>query len=434
MVTSKINNFQKCQINTPHEIISGYWELLKKYRPKLKGVFDMGAGDGRFAIGGFYTQYEGVEIDNLRTPTPSLPPNARMFHKCVFEHDNKNYEACIGNPPYVRHHDIKNNWRHGIIQRIKSSLGISLNEQCNLFVYFLCLGIIKTTPDGLIALIIPYEWASRPSVKPLQKFIKEQKWGVHIYKFRDKIFQGVLTTASITIIDKKEKTSSWNYYDIDSKFNIKRRKGLSEASSIVLPYEERGKIWALRGLSPGTQKVFTLTEGERIHFGLQFDDVEPCATSLREIPNMCTTLNRKTFKQYFMDKGEKCWLIKSYLPTDKMSDSLQAYLSSVPKELRNTSTCTERDPWYQYVPHPTPAILYSSGFTLFGPKALINHIGAKAIGSVHGIHSNMRVNRNKLVTYLKGINFEKNIVAHSNSLKKIEVKQMNGILNKYLKK
>jgi hypothetical protein len=432
VLTSRINNFQKCQINTPHEIISGYWKLLKNFRPRLDSVLDLGAGDGRFAIGGYYKQYDGVEIDTLHKHIKSLPPNARMFHKCVFEHDTANYGACIGNPPYVRHHEIENNWRSNIVHMIRTYLSVSLNEQCNLFVYFLCLGIIKTKPDGIIALIVPYEWASRPSVKPLQEYIKKQKWGVHIYKFRDKIFSGVLTTASITIIDKKERTNKWKYYEVDSEFNIKKRKGLSEASSVVLPYEKRGNIWALRGLSPGTQKIFTLTEGERIHFGLSLYDVEPCATSLREIPKLCGSLNKETFKEYLIDRGQKCWLIKSYLPWAQMSDTLQEYIQSIPEDQRNTATCNERTHWYQYIPHPTPNILYSSGFTTFGPKILNNRIGAKAIGSVHGIHSTIRVSKSKLLKYLNSTNFEKDIVAHSNSLKKVEVKQMNGILNKYL--
>jgi hypothetical protein len=391
----------------------------------------MGAGDGRFALGGYYKQYDGVEIDTRHRPISNIPSNARILHKCVFKHTFANYGACIGNPPYVRHHEIEKDWRSSIIQRIKTKLNISLNEQCNLFVYFMCLGIIKTLPDGIIALIVPYEWASRPSARPLQEYLKKQKWGVHIYKFREEIFDGVLTTASITVIDKKEKTDRWRYYEIDGKFNIKNKRGLSEASAIVLPYEKRGNIWALRGLSPGTQKVFTLTEGERIHFGLQFEDVEPCVTSLREIPKSCERFNKETFKKYFIDRGQRCWLIKSYLPWDQMSNTLQSYIQNVPEVQRNTSTCNNRLQWYRYPTHPTPSIIYGSGFTSYGPKFLVNIIGAKAIGSVHGIHSIGKLRKYDLLKFLSGINFEKDIVAHSGSLKKIEVKQMNGILNRY---
>jgi tRNA1(Val) A37 N6-methylase TrmN6 len=433
VIDKRIRNYQKCQIFTPPDVISFYWKLLKIHRPTINRVLDLGAGDGRFALGGYYHQYDGVEINKKHERIANLPSNANLFYKCVFNFEQSNYDGCVGNPPYVRHHEIDAKWRRRIIKKIKNELNITLNEQCNLFVYFMCLGLIKTAPDGFLAFIIPYEWASRPSVIPLHELIKKNKWGVHVYKFRERIFSKVLTTASITIIDKKEITNKWKYYEIDSEFRIKNKKGLSEASATVLPYEGRGKIWALRGLSPGTQKVFTLTEGERIHFGLQLNDVEPCITSLRCIPGHFSCLTYAIFKKYVIDAGEKCWIIKSYLPEEAISDSLRLYINSIAPEQRNTSTCIVRDPWYRYVPHPIPIILYSSGFTSRGPKIMLNNIGAKTIGSVQGIHSSRNVNKIKLMKYLKSINYEKNIVAHSNSLKKIEVNQMNGILNKFSK-
>ncbi len=381
MIERRINNHQNCQVDTPPNIVSVYWNLLKNHRVKLDSVLDMGAGDGRFARGGHFKLYDGVEISKKPRPIADLPSNAKLhYNKCVFKYEHDNYSACIGNPPYVRHHDIDTSWRRRIIKKIKTHLDITLNEQCNLFVYFMCLGLIKTTSDGIVAFIIPYEWASRPSVKPLQDLIKKNKWGVHIYKFRERIFSEVLTTASITIIDKKEKTDQWYYYDIDSRNVVKKRKGLSEASGTVLPYEQRGDIWALRGLSPGTQKVFTLTEGERIHFGLTMRDIEPCVTSLRSLPESCENLNQGAFKKYIVDAGEKCWIIKSYLPWSKMSDALRAYINNIPHDLRNTATCNERAHWYWYVPHPVPIIVYSSGFTSYGPKIMLNKLGAKTIG------------------------------------------------------
>jgi hypothetical protein len=76
-------------------------------------------------------------------------------------------------------------------------------------------------------------------------------------------------------------------------------------------------------------------------------------------------------------------------------------------------------------------MLFSSGFTKYGPKVLVNSIGAFAIGSVWGIHSKTKLPVRRLQTYLLNINFEEQIVAHAKSLKKIEVKQLNTILNKF---
>jgi len=153
----------------------------------------------------------------------------------------------------------------GIGGAIEDALGVTLKRNCNLYLYFLCLGLLKTHAKGLIALVIPYEWVSRPSASPVRDYIRANRWGVTVYRFRERIFKGVLTTASVTIIDKSLKDGKWSFFDLDRSFKLVPRRGPAESKEGVIGYEKRGRAWALRGLSPGTQKVFTLTEGERNH-------------------------------------------------------------------------------------------------------------------------------------------------------------------------
>lgn len=296
LVIENISDFERCQIHTPPEIVAGFWKLIKKHRTFLGRTIDLGAGDGRFAVGGNFSYYEGFEIDKKWRPLSNLPQNAVIKYQCVFASTNDNFDACIGNPPYVRHHNIEKKWRAWIKEKINNELNISLNELCNLFVYFMCLAIVKTRPNGLVALIVPYEWVSRPSVKALREYILTKKWGVHVYRFKEEIFDKVLTTASIAVIDKGETNDKWKYYDIDKHFNVVPRNHATGTKYSVLPYMERANVWALRGLSPGTQKVFTLSEGERIHFGLKLSDVKPCITSLRDVPQDIHALSRSSFK------------------------------------------------------------------------------------------------------------------------------------------
>src|SRR5260370_8444402 len=124
------------------------------------------------------------------------------------------FDACIGNPPYVRHHDIESLWKQETIEILNSALGIRFNGHANLFVYFLALGLIRTNDRGLVALLVPFEWVSRPSAKPLRDVIAREKWSVTFYRFADPIFDVVLPTPPITIIDKSASASSWSYFDI----------------------------------------------------------------------------------------------------------------------------------------------------------------------------------------------------------------------------
>lgn len=425
------HKFKRAQIETPKDIIKFFWHILSNYRKSFGKVIDFGAGDGRFAWSRRYSSYEGVEIDEIRYRNYRIPKRASIKYGCAFEYPKKNFDTCIGNPPYVSHNDIEARWRKKIMSYINSCLNICLNGQCNLYVYFICLGIIKTKPDGLIALIIPYDWMYRPSVKALRDYVNKQGWSIHVYRFKTSIFNGVETTSSITIIDKMAEKSEWRFYSVDGYLNVRRQKNMLGSKYSLLEYENRGNIWAMRGLSPGTQKIFTLSEDERRYHGLRKNDVYPCVVSLRRVPQTLRSLDESSFKRYFIDAGEKCWLIKS---NKSLSENLKKYLKTITEEQRNTSTCNNREVWYAYSCHPSPRILHNSAFTKFGPKFIVNSIGAKAVGAVYGIHTSKIINLINLRNYLLNINFEKQLVPYSGKLKKVEVRQMNCVLNRYITK
>jgi hypothetical protein len=418
------------QVRTPESVVALFWKLSAPYRKGFGTVLDMGAGDCRLAHGAPADKYIGVEIDKNRARSAKLPKNGSILDGCVFKHRGSNYDACIGNPPYVRHHDIQSPWKENTVQRIEKELGISLNKHCNLYIYFLCLALLKSKKDGLISLIIPFEWVSRPSAKAVREFIRKQNWNVTVYRFQMPIFDGVMTTASISIVDKSVKEGQWAYYDIKPDYSIVRKRTVTGGRYNVLEYSHRGDIWGLRGLSPGSQEIFTLTEGQRVHFGLSIRDVVPCVTTLKHAPPRLRVLSKASFQKNYVQAGAKCWLIRSF--NDKKSPALEAYLDAVPTKKRQTYTCKNQSPWFNFKPHPVPQLLFSSGFNTFGPKVLLNAVGARTVGSVWGIHSKNKLPRRKLQDYLLSINFEKRVVGHAEELKKVEVRQLNSVLNSFV--
>jgi hypothetical protein len=414
------------QVNTPLAVLRFFWQLLKKHRPQLGRVLDLGAGDGRFARYGHFQEYVGVEIDRKRLSTKFSRNNASVMSGCAFTLGLGDYDACIGNPPYLRHHAIESPWKEKTLASLGKGLGIELNGHGNLFLYFLALGLLQARADGLVAFIIPFEWTSRPSARALRDLIRKKKWAVSVYRFRAPVFEGVTTTASISIIDKAKTDRKWHIYDVREDLSVVERRGLTGTGRKLLPYQRnRGRVFARRGMSPGTQKVFTLTEGERVHHGLHRADVVPCITSLRDLPAGIDVLDEKTFKEHFVDAGRRCWLIKT---RGELSDRLRSYVRGVPAEERATSTCRARRPWYRYEKVDPPRVLLHSGFSGDRPKVLINRIAATPVGAMYGVYATASVSGKAILEFITGVNVLDIIVPNSGRLRKIEVGQLNSLL------
>lgn len=416
----------KCQVDTPHSVVQYFWNLLGNLGKSFDRVVDYGAGDGRFSANGEYGKYMGFEIDDTRLPIGNLPANATIKHECAFSSEERGFDICVGNPPFVRHHDINKVWYENVCQLLEADLGFRLDRRSNAFLLFLAKALLTTKPDGLVALVIPFEWVSRPAAQGLRDYIKKEKWEVRAYRFTEDIFHGVMTTASLTIIDKSKRNGKWSYYSITPEFKVKKQKFVSGDVEIFEYAKRTDKNYAQRGLSPGGQEIFCLTEGERIHNRLVKDlDVVPCVTTMRHWKEQLNSLTEYQFQRLYVNTGMRCWLIKTW---EDPSPQLMSYLNSIPESKRNNYTCAHRDTWWKVRPHQPADIIYSSAFVNAAPKFLLNTVRAVAVGTIQGVHNVKKKYRSALLEKLIQIDFGARVVAHSGKLRKIEVGQMNKIL------
>ena len=421
----------RCQVDTPSKIVAAVWRHIQERRDSVRAVVDFGAGDGRFAYGGNYEKYVGYEIDVSRFADTRLPSNASLVSQCAFSAHIETADVCVGNPPYVRNQDLPVGWRQEAAACLFAKTGVRISGLANAWQYFFLLALASTKADGLVALIIPYEWVSRPSAASLRDYIRAHGWNVMVYRLLDDTFNRVLTTSSITIVDKRCTDGEWKFYEESPDGTFRALSTEAGSESGVLAYANRqqsrvSRYQAKRGLSPGTQEVLTLTEGERVHSGLVIDrDVVPCITSLRGLDPSKLTLTQKVFDREFRMIGAKCWLVR----TDrKPSARLQAYFDSISSNRYQTATCLQREKWWQFSMPDTPSLLVATGFRGTFPKVIVNAIGAKAVGGVSGVFGVPQNKRSKLAAALRSQDVSERIISHSNGLKKIEINQLNTLL------
>jgi len=346
----KAEHFQRCQVETPSDVVSLLWQLAQQARPgaRFASVLDLGAGDGRFGkVDGYFDRYTGIEVDRRKVANANMPEGAELLVGDAMSWKKGDYSLAIGNPPYIRHHGLDPAWRNAVLARIEAEGGPALKATANAFVLFLALSLLKTRADGLVIQLIPYEWVTRPSALELREYIKQQGWDVYVYRFDVDIFPTVLTTASVTIIDKASAQGRWTFGQIGRNGAIRHVKQPSGSSSKVLPYQDGTEgLFAIRGLSPGGQDIFVLTEEERLYYGLRRRyDVSPCVTSLRCVSEEQTDLSNDLFEEAYVAEGRRCWLIRSDRET--LSPALRAYLKAVGTQWQKYSTCTARPTWWR---------------------------------------------------------------------------------------
>jgi len=423
---------ERCQVDTPASVVRAVWNHVRELRPgRDLRVVDFGAGDGRFSRDGAYKSYVGYEVDRSRYADVELPEGAQLVHACAFDHSAASADLCIGNPPFVRNQDLPDGWALEVADKLRERTGVLVSGLANAWQYFFLLALASVKDDGMCALILPYEWVARPSSAATRKYIETNRWDVSVYRLAETTFAGVLTTSSITIVDKSGRLGRWRYYEEAPTGAFRRLVSVTGSSAGMLPYGRRAKAAsetprAVRGLSPGTQAVLTLREADRVRFDLAVGtDVVPCVTSLRLLDSECAVLDASTFNELYRDAGARCWLPRTDRPASRR---LLRYLESVNPSRYQTKTCLERDIWWQFNMPLVPAMLLSQGFTGRTPKVVVNAHGVRAVGGVCGIHGLDEEGAHRVRARLRAQDVGRGVVRHSNGLMKVEIGQLNALL------
>lgn len=422
----------KCQVDTPPDMVALIWMIVGRYRDGVGKVFDAGAGDGRFSVGGNYDEYVGYELDSRRIPVQSLPENAVILRSDAFALSAPfDFDLAIGNPPYVRHHDLGDEWRAHISAWIKSRTGVRPSGWSNAYLYFFWLALIATASDGLVVYLVPFDWVSRPAAKSLRAYIADHGWKLDIYRFDQEPFETVLTTACVVVVDKRHSDAGASYFRIEQDNTISTLQSPTLSEHQPLAYKRSNEnAYARRGLSPGDQTVFLLTEEERIRHRLAIGrDVVRAVSTFRRVVCDQVTLTETFFNRNFVQAGKRCWLLNS---TRVPSAALTAYLNANGDRCKDNSTCRKRDEWWKFTMPAAPRILYSSGFRGTAPKSMINGVGAIAVGAVCGIYASSDVAARRIFNHIQDLDFATQVVAMSKGFTKVEVNQMNGVVQSLL--
>lgn len=219
-------------IFTPDAVVASMFDWAGKHiDPKL--IVDPGAGSARYAVAAALrfpgAKVIAVEIDPVlrilaktRIQLLGLADRVTVHAGSFLDFDLPKIDGpvlYVGNPPYVRHHDIAMHDKKTFSERCKR-LGLHCSSLAGLHIHFI-VKVFELARDGdAMSFITSAEWLDTNYAKGVRDFLSSGQNDVTIGEFcrKDTVFEGAMTSAVITssIFGKASETICFNKLLINS--------------------------------------------------------------------------------------------------------------------------------------------------------------------------------------------------------------------------
>ena len=207
---------------TPSEIVSSIVAWVAE-RSGPARVVDPGTGSARFLLEAGRVLPEallvGVEIDPLAAllaranlTAAGLDHRAQILVRDYRDADFGEFEgatAYIGNPPYVRHHQIEPEWKEWLASS-SASLGLKASGLAGMHVHFMLATALHSRPGDLGAFVTSSEWLDVNYGHLPRMLFATQLGGVsiHLVDPHATPFADAATTAAVTCFEVGEPGAS----------------------------------------------------------------------------------------------------------------------------------------------------------------------------------------------------------------------------------
>ena len=267
-------------VYTPHPIVGSMMAWLGTQGP-IARIVDPGAGSGRFilAAGDAFPSAKlvAIEMDPLAALMLRANLHARGWQGraavLVKDYRNATLPRCagrtafIGNPPYVRHHDIAEDWKAWYASRFYE-FGIKASALAGLHLHFFLQTRLLAKEGDVGAFITSAEWMDVNYGSALRRLLLEELGGLalHVLEPTVEAFPGTATTAAITCFRVGETEQPLL---VRSVGDLKSLNGLTAGTEISRDRFHAERRWSVivRPSNPSTAGEMELGELFRVHRG-----------------------------------------------------------------------------------------------------------------------------------------------------------------------
>ena len=151
--------------------------------------------------------------------------------------------AFIGNPPYVRHHDIDEVWKDWYASTF-ATLGIKASALAGLHLHFFLQTRLLAKPGDVGAFITSAEWMDVNYGSALRRLLLDELGGIALQVLEPTIeaFPGTATTAAIACFRVGERSEPVRVRSVDK---LERLHGLSKGTDIPRARLQTASRWSI---------------------------------------------------------------------------------------------------------------------------------------------------------------------------------------------
>lgn len=396
---------------TPNEIVAAMVEWAQS-EGQPERVVDPGAGSGRFAVaaGRRFPKAEiiAVEIDPLgailargHLAAAGLARRSRVLvsdYRAFRPERIEGQTLYVGNPPYVRHHQIDAAWKKWLVVTAGAH-GLRASQLSGLHVHFFLATVTHAAPNDYGTFITSAEWLDVNYGALVRELVLDGLGGyaIHLVEPTATPFQDAATTAAITCFRIGDRPRSLRLRRVKSVAELGklergrpvRRNRLAEAhrwtpltrAARRVPdgYIELGEICRVhRGAVTGSNSTWIVEPGWS---GLPETVLFPSVTRARELFDAATVLARAHHLRRVIDvppdldmfEGEERSQVKRFLRSAKRRGAADGYIAR------------HRRAWWAVGLH-APAPILATYMARRPPVFVRNVVEARHINIAHGIY------------------------------------------------
>lgn len=267
-------------VYTPVPIVKSMMSWIASQGLPLR-IVDPGSGSGRFilAAGEAFPKAHlvAVELDPLAALMLRANLAVRGWSDRADVHVKDYREltlprctgmtAFVGNPPYVRHHDISGAWKAWYSGRF-ATMGIRASALAGLHLHFFLQTRLLSKPGDVGAFITSSEWLDVNYGSALRRLLLDELGGIalHVLEPTVEAFPGTATTTTITCFRVGETNQAVRMQSVKDLAQI---KGLVQGVDVPRAQLHRAPRWSIimRPGLPATDGDLELGELFRVHRG-----------------------------------------------------------------------------------------------------------------------------------------------------------------------